>query len=479
MTGRIERLTVIARAARHAGAQAARERWPRERREALQRERLTALVAHAREHSPYYRDALAGYDPRVGAASLPVFDKATMMERFDDVVCDRRLRRDALLAHVETLQGDELYLGRYRATTTSGSSGRKGLFVFDRAGWAWIVGLFLYFSDVAGTRPRLPRRRVAVIGGASPAHMSRRGAHTLDVGLHRMLSLPVTLPMPALVEALNRFEPDYLNVYPSMGVLLAEEQLAGRLRLKLRTMSTSSELRTPEMTTRITEAFGVQPFDLYATTEGLWACDCEHHEGLHLMEDGVIAENVDADGHPVPEGEPGARLLVTNLANRVQPLIRLAVADAVTLTSEPCACGRTLRRIERVDGRSDDVVWLPGADGRSIAVHPMQFAVVARDRDVVEFQVVQEGTRMAVLVVVRGAAPGLEARVRDGLDERLGALGVRGVTIDVERRETLERSAGGKLQIVTAERRTAATARLSGAARPSQGSSALFVSRAR
>jgi hypothetical protein len=86
-----------------------------------------------------------------------------------------------------------------------------------------------------------------------------------------------------------------------------------------------------------------------------------------------------------------------------------------------------------------------------MTVHPMQFAVVARDRDVVEFQVVQEATRIAVLIVPRGAAPGLETRVRDGLDERLGALGVRGVTIDVQRREALERSAGGKLQIVTAE----------------------------
>src|SRR5919198_3065577 len=149
MVGRIERLKLISRARKLARAQAERERWPRERFEALQRERLTQLVGYAREHSPYYREALARYDPEVGVASLPVLDKATMMERFDDVVTDRRLHRDALLAHVETLSGDELYHGRYRATTTSGSSGRKGLFVFDHDGWAWIGGLFLYFSAIA------------------------------------------------------------------------------------------------------------------------------------------------------------------------------------------------------------------------------------------------------------------------------------------------------------------------------------------
>src|SRR5262249_54976921 len=293
-------------------------------------------------------------------------------------------------------------------------SGLKGLFVYDHAGWAAIAGMFLYFSAVNGARPRLPRRRMAIVGGGSPAHMSRRGAQTLDVGVHRMLALPVTPPIPELVAALNRFAPDVLNVYPSMAVLLAEEQQAGRLRLALTGMSTSSELRTPEMTERIAGAFGVRPFDLYATTEGLWACECERHDGLHLIEDDVIVENVDDEGRPVPDGVAGARLLVTNLSNRVQPLIRLEVADAVTLATEPCACGRTLRRMERIDGRSDDVLWLAGADGRPVAVHPMQFSAIARDRDVVEFQIVQEDEALAVLVVARGAAAGLQEPVQAG-----------------------------------------------------------------
>ena len=444
-------MSTVARALRHARGLAERERWPRERREARQRERLTALVAHATARSPYWAQALAGYDPAVGLSSLPELDKATVMERFDDLVTDLRLRRDAVLEHIEGLGADERYLGRYRAMTTSGSSGRKGLFVYDDAGWTAVCAQFLYFSEIIGTRPRIPRLRLAAIGGGSPAHMSRRGAQTLDIGMHRLLSLPVTLPIRGLVDALNRFGPDAMNVYPSMGVLLAEEQLAGRLRLSLRTMSTSSELRTPEAAARIAGAFGVRPFDLYATTEGLWGGECEAHDGIHLFEEDVIAENVDEHGRPVPDGEPGARVLVTNLANRVQPIIRLEVSDAMTLSARPCACGRTLRRIERVAGRADDVIRLDGADGSPVVVHPMQFSVVARDRDVVEFQVVQEGARLVVRVVARHA--GVEERVRHALRERLASLGARGAEVEVRRCEALERSAGGKLQIVVAERR--------------------------
>ena len=220
-----------------------------------------------------------------------------------------------------------------------------------------------------------------------------------------------------MVEELNRFQPQFVNAYPSVAVLLAEEQLAGRLRIAPERMSTSSELRTPEMTARIEEAFGVRPCDLYATTEGLWGAECEHRTGIHLFEDLTIVENVDEDGRPVPDGEPGARLLVTNLMNFTQPLIRLELADAMTLDPEPCPCGRTLIRVRSIAGRSDDVLELPAAGGARVSVHPLQFAVVARDREVVEFQVVQDGPRLRLLVVARGEAPALETRLRTAVEQ--------------------------------------------------------------
>jgi phenylacetate-CoA ligase len=112
--------------------------------------------------------------------------------------------------------------------------------------------------------------------------------------------------------------------------------------------------------------------------------------------------------------------------------------------------------MQRIDGRVEDVLWLPGADGRRVAVLPLQFAVVARDRDVVEFQVVHEGERLVVRVVGRGTARGLEERVRAGVTARLAALGVRGVIIDVRRHDALERSSSGKLPLVVAQPRALA-----------------------
>jgi phenylacetate-coenzyme A ligase PaaK-like adenylate-forming protein len=438
---------------RHARAHAPRDRWPRERISAFQQQRLDALVGHAAAHSPFYREAVArlGSGP-VDLAALPIVDKTTQMERFDDIVCDRRLRRDALLEHIDALDHDAFYLGRYRVMTSSGSSGRKALFVYDRDGWRGIGEMFFRHCAMTGKLPRLPRRRLVFIGGGAPTHMTRRGGATVGT-LYKMCGLGVTMPLPRLVDALNAFQPELMIVYPSVGALLAEEQLRGRLRIALTSITTTSELCTPQMAERIVEAFGVRLDQVYGTTEGAWGSTCERAGALHLFEDLSIVENVDDAGHPVPEGERGSRLLVTNLFNRVHPMIRFELSDLVTLDSEPCACGRTTRRVTTLDGRADDVLYLAGHNGR-VPVHPLQFDVVTADRAVREFQVIQEGERLRLRVALREDAAPAEAvhRLRERVADRLTRLGVRETVVAVEPCERIERVAGGKLQMVVADR---------------------------
>jgi phenylacetate-coenzyme A ligase PaaK-like adenylate-forming protein len=282
--------------------------------------------------------------------------------------------------------------------------------------------------------------------------MTRR-ASAMVGPIYDMCGLGVTMPIPRLVEALNAFQPELMLAYPSVGALLAEEQLRGRLRISPTGITTTSELCTPQMAERMAEAFGVRPDQMYGTTEGAWATSCEQRGAMHLFEDLSIFENVDDEGQPVPDGERGSRLLVTNLYNRVQPMIRFEVSDLVTLESEPCACGRTTRRMTSVDGRADDVLYLAGHHGR-VPVHPLQFDVVTADRAVREFQVVQERERLRLRVVLREDAVALEAtaRLRERVADRLTRLGVRETVIAVEPCDGIARVGGGKLQMVVADR---------------------------
>jgi phenylacetate-coenzyme A ligase PaaK-like adenylate-forming protein len=235
----------LAAALRLARAQSSREHRPRAELARHQQQRLDVVVRHAATHSPFYRRQFAETgtldDGPVQLARLPVLDKPLLMEHFDELVCDPRLRRDELLAWVGRITRDQLYLNRYRVMLTSGSSGRPGLFVYDATGWRSIFAGMVRSTTWAGLRPTLPRQRMAFVGAASPFHIGRQAA-TMASGLHRVLALPVTLPLPRLVQALNQFQPTYLQAYPSAAMWLADEQHAGRLRVSPRILVTVAEV---------------------------------------------------------------------------------------------------------------------------------------------------------------------------------------------------------------------------------------------
>jgi phenylacetate-CoA ligase len=440
---RIKRLQDMARGIRQSKELIARERWPRERLERFRQERLEDLIRYAAAHSRFWRERLPADGP-VTLADIPVLTKAELMDRFDDLVTDPRLRLDDLLLHLQQIEDDALYLGEHRAMTSSGSSGRKAVFVYDRMAWANVAAMFLRRSEWTNTGPRFPRLKLAMIGGGSPTHMSRRGAQTMDIGLHRLCKLSVTQPVPQLVERLNAFQPQALYGYPSIVANLAEEQQAGRLRIDPESVFTSSEPLSPTVRERIAQAFGVRPYDFYATTEGLFGHECPEGS-MHLFDDMCIAENVDEDYRPVPPGEVGSRLLVTNLFNFTQPLIRFEVTDLVAVEPEPCPCGRTLMRLRSLEGRAEDVLRLGGVD-----VHPLQFALVTADPDVREFQVVQQGEALRLRVCLRDGAGEAPARLRARVGARLEELGVPRPSVEVETVDSLERSPAGKLQVVVA-----------------------------
>jgi phenylacetate-coenzyme A ligase PaaK-like adenylate-forming protein len=267
------------------------------------------------------------------------------------------------------------------------------------------------------------------------------------LGLARPQPVPVTLPLGRIVDALNEAQPDVLHAYASYAALLADEQLAGRLRIAPRIITCSSELLTPDMARRVEAAFGSPAFDFYSTTEGLWAAQCAEHDGFHIFEEMCIVENVDADGQPVPDGTPGARVLVTNLFNRALPLIRYELPDIVTVDPTPCPCGRTLKRLREVRGRTAEVLVIDG-----VTVHPLQFAELAADADVREFQVLQHGDRLTVRIVCAdGADAGtVTARLDERVGDRLRALGIDDPQIAFESCEAIERPASGKLPLVVA-----------------------------
>lgn len=425
------------------------EHWTRAEIRELQQRRLATLVRHAVSSSPFYREWYGPKLPGAGVAleELPVLTKATMMEHFDGLVTDRALRLADLERHVDGLTGDAYYRGQYRVLVTAGTSGLRGLFVYDRTAWSTVIAAALRFTSLMGASPRLPRRlRFATIGAPSPLHMTNRVAASADVGLYRALRLEATRPLDELVLRLNAFQPDILQAYPSIAALLAIEQQDGRLRIQPRVVTTNSEMRTPEMERRIREAWGVSAFDGYGMTElGIVGSDCAEHRGFHLNDDLAIFEAVDDANQPVPPGSPSSKLLVTNLFNYTQPLIRYEVSDMLTTAVEPCPCRRPLTLVSAMEGRSDDMLHLPGPEGRDVAVHPIHVrSPLAARADVRQYQVIhdQEGLHVLVVLASGASAEACRAAVARSLGESLAKLGVEPPSIDVRVVDSIPREGG-------------------------------------
>jgi phenylacetate-CoA ligase len=437
---------------------------PRPELLALQQRRLVQTAREAAAHSPLYRELYAGLElsEDLDVRTLPVVSKAMLMERFDEWVTDPCLHLSEVQAHLEQLCGDELYLGEYRCMPSGGTTGRKGIFVYNRDEWRQCLAAFLRWSELTGMQPDPGRRvRVARVGASSPLHMTARFGFSLDLGQYAMCHLDAGAPLDDIVAALNAHKPERLMGYPSMVSLLALEQLEGRLCITPETVSTNSELRTEEMTANIRAAWGVEPFNLYGTTETLFAGDCEYHQGLHVFEDLALVEVVADDNSPVHDGVVGTKLLVTSFIKRSQPLLRYELSDMAALDTTPCPCGRPLARMVSVEGRSDDILHLDGAGGRTVAVHPLTLrSPMAALSELRQYKIVHDRTGLHVLVALRDGVPADDAarRIDATLRSKLQSAGVADPRLDVKIVPALPREPGHSAKFKLIESRTADTA---------------------
>jgi putative adenylate-forming enzyme len=424
-----------------------------------QRRQLAILVRHAVKNSPFYRRFYDGLttEQDISLHSLPVMNKRILMDNFDDVVTDPRLKLDALQNHLRTIRGDERYLGQYRVVATAGTSGLRGVFVYDPGSWRTVLANTIRWGRFTGIRPHWPSRvRLCSIGADNPMHVTQRIPDSGNIGLFRLLHLEATEPLANLVKSLNAFQPYAIQPYPSIAALLADEQLAGRLNIHPRVVATHSELLTADMAQRIAAAWGTKPFDHYGLTEEPHvASECTEHHGLHLFEDTCIVEVVDEQNRAVEPGVLGRKYLLTNLYNRTQPLIRYEVSDMLTMAAEPCSCGRPFSLISQIGGRSEDILWLKTLLGDKVAVPPLALSMrIEAYPEVAEYQAHHSPESISLQIVARPGADRdrLRRLLTAELGEALAKLGAVAPPVDVTFVEALRRREErmGKIKLIAA-----------------------------
>ena len=357
-----------------------RLRWDAGRLAAERERRLRELLVYAADRSPFWKERLAGHDlanfTEADLPSLPILTKAEMMEEFDRLVTVPGLTRARVQQHLDQLSGDGYLDDEYRAIITSGYVESPSLHVY---GWDAFVTFVMQGSRWTGRRGEGPDLVLAQCFSGNPKHESGifYAFSTFESGGPTSHCFDATLPLDEIVDGLNNARPAVtaLQGWPSLIWELAVEAMQGRLTIKPTWVSVAGEICTPPVREAVRSAWGIEASEFWGCSEGTYAFPCGVGEGMHVADDLVILQPADADGNVVPYGQPADRMLLTNLFNLDQPLIRYDMTDAVTISDDPCPCGCAHRRITSVNGRINGAFEYEG--GARVPRAAIERAVVA------------------------------------------------------------------------------------------------------
>ncbi|MGH9414675.1 MAG: phenylacetate--CoA ligase family protein [Terriglobales bacterium] len=408
--------------------------WDAGKLGAWQQQQLGRLLAHAARHCRFYHErfARAGVDlgqPLAGWTHLPLLTKADLQN------------------HGPALEADNYGEHERERNQTGGSTGTPLQFYVDRARWD---------SRLASTW-----RHNAWAGLAPGDWVAQVWGHRLDLAgdhgwperwkqrlLYRTLDLNSAHVAPGDWEAylarLRRVRPRYLLAYARAAVQLAEYVRAqGVHDIRFAAIITSAEVLEPAHRALLEEVFAAPVFNRYGCREvSVIASECSAHRGLHVNAEALLVEIVPAEGLDQPWG----KVVITDLLNYAQPLIRYEIGDVGCWAEGPCPCGRKLPRLEAIAGRTTDFLQLP--DG-AVVSGPALTLVVADMGSVRQVQFVQQASGAVRLRVIAGAGYG--ADTEEELRRRLRVYLGDSLELRIEPVAAIASEASGKYRFVVQE----------------------------
>ncbi|MBN1608690.1 MAG: phenylacetate--CoA ligase family protein [Polyangiaceae bacterium] len=409
--------------------------WPPARLNALRDSKLRRLVAHAYAQIPYYRHMMdeSGVRPSdiQGVADLhrlPILAKDTLRNHYDELRARDIPDRKTELGVTGGTTGNPMRVRRDKAGTVwqRASYWRGYSWGGLHPGDAWVQ----VFGGALGlAQPTLLNKLKNWFAGKLFLPAFELGAHNVD----------------AYIEAIRRSGARFLVGYTSACHLFAQHVERTGQDLKFEAVFPTAELLHEQWAETIGRVFGAKVLPYYGCGEVQslgYSCPVAPRPLYHTCDEHVIIEI---------EGEPGQThlagegpFLVTDLDNLAMPLIRYRNGDAGVLAEPGCDCGRSLRRIQRLDGRVNDVLITTRGDAISGAIGAHSFRLV---QQVDQFQIVQRRPGQITIKVVAGAE--YDPRVAEPTLDRIfrNHLGADAV-VEFEYVTSIPRTVAGKARVV-------------------------------
>jgi phenylacetate-CoA ligase len=417
---------------------------PFERLLAMQAAQVRRVVRHAWQQVPYYGETMKrlGLRPEdfrtaVDLAKLPVLERDELLDEPERFTARNYRNRTPLRAHSSGTSGRARYVdythsALFRALA-HGMRRRLGMrSTLGRAyGYRELVlaredGLSAQIRNFFDTNMWTPRR--------------------LD--LRRLLLSPHIDSVSELVERINEFRPDVIRAYGSVAGILFRRAREQGLRLHRPGAVVYGGDSMPEADRQLIEHdYGVPVYSTYQSAEALQiAFTCEERRGFHISVDDVALRVLRDDGSEALPGESG-HLILSNLTNFAMVILNYRIGDMVALGAGRCRCGRNLALLERIDGRSDDLVATPaGGLFHSLSLLPL----VQKVEGIVQVQLVQTHLDRVVIRAVSRRDASRAAAAQRMLAELRSRLG-DGMRIEVEWVDVILPGANSKVKAVVSE----------------------------
>lgn len=348
--------------------------------EILQRHRFENLVRHAMTHSKFYQNFY--HDHNINESNFvnkdyyefPKVTKSILMDNFNSflTVDDINLKdAEKFLASLDNM--GFLYNNKYQLIHTSGSSGKIGIFAYDLDAWQTIKALTM--TRISGDSIKDLRKKNLTFIGATSGHFA---------GISLSLSAPkpffnfnainINSSIEEVADKINNVKTDILSGYSSGIHMLSKLQSEGRINIAPKKIVCSAEPLTDGMKNDIYRVFRVVPKNFYASSESIcMAGPQKTSDILYLFSDFHVFELISMDGTPVLENNPG-KLLLTNLYNYVQPLIRYEMNDELLIENNTSSNNKWhFPILKKISGRSEEFLWFRKKNNKFDYMHPIVF----------------------------------------------------------------------------------------------------------
>lgn len=353
------------------------EWWSREQHESYQMQQIKKLLEHAYQNVPYYRRLFdeGGIKPSSiqdfdDLKRLPFLTRKLIQENLRDLVAANYKKKDII------------------AVTTGGSTSLPLGFYEDRKRAELQQKAFVAHQWSRVGYDRNKRNRIVILRGIPIKGTYKYNGNNLILSSYKMSKEN----MERYIELINRFNPDFLHVYPSTIALLSSFIVENGVKLNLpnlKSVLTSSEKIVDQQKIDIEKVFGVRVFDLYGHAEhSCLAAECERSRFYHLVDEYGYTELIGLNGTTaVRDGEIG-EIVCTGFNNYVVPFIRYRTGDLAVNCTAKCTCGRSYKLLKRIEGRVQE--YLVDSTGSAITFTCSDDALWRVKDKVLAYQYVQD-----------------------------------------------------------------------------------------